>query len=206
MRKDDSIARDLRIGTEEEDRDRIVKDSNGHQNGTSLVSSSCTSVESHHYGSGAETFLGFVGSPTSEDFECDPDWGNLAEGKGRSVNDDTIYDNEDGHSTFYDDIYGPSLLEEFSVDSHLGLGIDSLRGDGLDILTHLTAPSTPPCSLEYEGTEAGTSKSGSSHSMLSRFAVVNHSIPRHQISLTLVPEDMLSIYVREAASSWDLCS
>lgn len=205
MRKDESIARDLRIGREDDDRDRTAKDSNGHLSGTSLVSSSSASVGSRHCGSGAETFLGFVGSPSSEDFECDPAWENLAEGKGRSV-DGTKYDKGNGHSTFYDGIYGPSLLEGLSADSHLGLGIDSLCSDGLDVLTHLTASPTPPCSLEYEGTEAGTSKIGSSQPKSSRFAVVNHSIPHHQMGLTLVPEDMLSIYVREAASSWDLCS
>ncbi|KAG0035103.1 hypothetical protein BGZ81_000657 [Podila clonocystis] len=207
MRKDESIARDLRIGREDDGGREDVKKSNGPQCGTSSVGSNSGSTENHYCGSGAETFVGFVGSPSSEDFECDPGWGNLAEDKRWSVEEtrqEVITIIEDRSFTFCDGIYSPSPLEELSADSHLELGIGNFSA-GLDVSTDFGNPATPPC-LEYERAEIGTGKIGLGHLTPACLADINNHIPRHQMGLTLVPKDMLSIYVRDAASSWDLCS
>lgn len=208
LRKDESIAREMRFDREDDDDcEGNDKDSNGYQRGTSLLGSNSGSTENHHRGSGAETFIGFVGSPSSEDLEYDPDWGELAEGTGRSV-DKTSYGvitTEDSLSTSCDGIYSPRLLEKLSAGLHIGLGIDSFCSDGLADLTDLTGWRTLP-SLENEGTDIAASKNGSTRSTPARTANANNHIPRHQMALTLVPNDLLSIYIRDAASSWDLCS
>ncbi|KAG0094020.1 hypothetical protein BGZ93_009411 [Podila epicladia] len=207
MRKDESIARDLRIDREDDDgHEGDFKDSNEYLCGTSPVGSNSGMTENHPCGSGAETFVGFVGSPPSEDFECDPDWGKFAEDKGGSEEETNqgIITIENNPSTFCDGTFSSSPLEELTAGSHLGLERSSFCNEGLDVLTDLAGVAAP-LSLEY-GVEIVSGKIGSSQPTPACLANINNHIPRHQMGLTLVPEVLLSIYVRDAASSWDLCS
>ncbi|KAG0345071.1 hypothetical protein BG004_004001 [Podila humilis] len=216
MRKDELIARDLHIGIQND----VDDDNDNRQARVGDQVETVVDAAQEQFGTGTETFVGFVGSPTSEqlcfdigllsqadssDYSGEP-YINKGEGITPLSLGDCLYlpSQQDIELSRHNGLYGyhDDLLNEINIETSFDSEARNMGNDGLNTLSTISFSDVQQKTHSTEedcvkGLKAQMEKEAPDHT--------NYQVPRHQRVMRLVPREQRSIYALDAASSWERC-